>query len=159
MSSKGNLYIGRAGQMAVMAEFLLRGWNVAVPEVDIGDDLLVLRDADGNLSRIQVKTSSTTELQQGYSLRYSVRFSQLSQVLTPDVTFVFASRLQKKWNPFIVIPRDVLYNYHLIHDVGSRTQSGNVTFYFRYDNTKMTCGGQDFSGYLDNWDAWPLIEH
>ncbi|MEM7531514.1 MAG: hypothetical protein AAF639_05020 [Chloroflexota bacterium] len=159
MSNKTNLYIGRAGQMAVMAEFLLRGWNVAVPEVDIGDDLLVLRDEDGNLSRIQVKTASATALQQGYSLRYSVRFSQLSQFILPEVTFVFASRLNKQWNPFIVIPRDILFDSHRLHGVGSLTQSGNVTFYFRYDNSEITCGGQDFSHYLDNWDEWPIIEH
>ena len=44
MSRKANLYVGRAGQMAVISEFLIRGWNVAVPEVDIGDDLLVIKD-------------------------------------------------------------------------------------------------------------------
>jgi len=39
MSKKANLYIGRAGQMAVMAEFLIRGYNVAIPEVDGGRGL------------------------------------------------------------------------------------------------------------------------
>jgi hypothetical protein len=34
-------YVGRAGQLAVMAEFLLRGYNVAIPEVDEGDDIFV----------------------------------------------------------------------------------------------------------------------
>ncbi len=28
-----------------MAELLLRGWNVAIPEVDVGDDIFVVRDA------------------------------------------------------------------------------------------------------------------
>ena len=36
-------YVGRAGQLAVMSEFLLRGYNVAIPEVDEGDDVLVVR--------------------------------------------------------------------------------------------------------------------
>ena len=40
MSKKANLYVGRAGQMVVISEFLIRGWNVAVPEVDVGDDLV-----------------------------------------------------------------------------------------------------------------------
>lgn len=31
--------------MAVMAEFLVRGYNVAIPEVDIGDDIFVVRDS------------------------------------------------------------------------------------------------------------------
>lgn len=47
MPKRINLYTGRAGQMAVMAEFLIRGYNVAVPEVDVGDDILVVKDRSG----------------------------------------------------------------------------------------------------------------
>ena len=54
---KANLYVGRAGQMAVMAEFLVRGYNVAVPEVDVGDDIFVVKDNDGEYSRVQVNWS------------------------------------------------------------------------------------------------------
>ena len=32
-----------------MAELLLRGWNTTIPEVDVGDDIFVVRDNDGNL--------------------------------------------------------------------------------------------------------------
>ena len=34
MTKKFNLYVGKAGQLYVMSEFLMRGWNVAMPEVD-----------------------------------------------------------------------------------------------------------------------------
>lgn len=44
MSKKYNLYLGKAGQLAAMASFLVRGWNVATPEVDVGDDLFVVED-------------------------------------------------------------------------------------------------------------------
>jgi len=37
-----------AGQAAVKAEFLARGWNVAVLEVDVGDDLFIVRDDNGD---------------------------------------------------------------------------------------------------------------
>jgi hypothetical protein len=40
-----------------MAEFLLRGYNVAMPEVDIGDDIFVVHDREGELWRVQVKTA------------------------------------------------------------------------------------------------------
>jgi hypothetical protein len=33
-------YIGKSGQLAAMSEFLWRGWNVAMPEVDEGDDIV-----------------------------------------------------------------------------------------------------------------------
>lgn len=35
-------YTGKSGQLAVMAEFLIRGYNVAMPEVDEGDDVFVV---------------------------------------------------------------------------------------------------------------------
>ncbi len=34
MSKMFNNYIGKAGQLFAMSEFLMRGWNVAIPEVD-----------------------------------------------------------------------------------------------------------------------------
>ena len=47
MSKKFNLYLGKAGQLAAMSYFLMRGWNVATPEVDVGDDLFVVEDKKG----------------------------------------------------------------------------------------------------------------
>lgn len=43
MSKRFNQFIGKAGHLHIMAEFLMRGWNVAIPEVDMGDGF-------GNLS-------------------------------------------------------------------------------------------------------------
>lgn len=37
--SRQHLYTGKSGQLVVMAELVSRGYNVAVPEVDIGDEL------------------------------------------------------------------------------------------------------------------------
>ena len=59
--SKKDLYTGRAGHLAVMAELLIRGWNTAIPEVDVGDDIFVVHDSDGNLHRVQVKTTATSK--------------------------------------------------------------------------------------------------
>ncbi|HEY2293976.1 MAG TPA: group I intron-associated PD-(D/E)XK endonuclease [Thermoanaerobaculia bacterium] len=77
MSQKQNLYVGHAGQVAVMAEFLLRGWNVALPEVDVGEDMLVVKDETGELWRIQVKTATAKPLQTGYFAQFNVSLSQL----------------------------------------------------------------------------------
>ena len=35
-------YIGKAGHLAVVVELALQGYNVAVPEIDEGDDILVV---------------------------------------------------------------------------------------------------------------------
>jgi hypothetical protein len=47
-----HLYFGKAGHLFVMSEFLLRGWNVAIPEVDVGDDIFVVKDFNGELVTI-----------------------------------------------------------------------------------------------------------
>ena len=77
MPGKRNLYVGRAGQMAVMAEFLWRGWNVAVPEVDVGEDIFVVKDESGDLWRVQVKTATAQPQWQGYSAQFSIALEQL----------------------------------------------------------------------------------
>ena len=61
MKKNYHLYLGKAGHLTVMSEFLTRGWNVAIPEVDVGDDIFVVQDDNGTLRRVQVKTSTSTE--------------------------------------------------------------------------------------------------
>ena len=39
----GTQYTGKAGHLAVMGEFCLRGYNAAMPEIDKGDDVFVQR--------------------------------------------------------------------------------------------------------------------
>ena len=41
------IYKGKSTQLHVMSLLLLRGWNVTIPEVDTGDDILVLKDESG----------------------------------------------------------------------------------------------------------------
>jgi hypothetical protein len=60
----GTQYIGKAGQFAVMAELAFRGYNVAIPEIDVGDDVFVVNQGTGFLSRIQVKTATGRKLTQ-----------------------------------------------------------------------------------------------
>ena len=50
MTKKFNQYLGKAGHLFIMSEFLMLGWNVAIPEVDIGDDIFVVQDDSGTLS-------------------------------------------------------------------------------------------------------------
>jgi hypothetical protein len=45
-------YTGRSGQMAVMAELLDRECNVAVPEIDVGEDVFAFRDGEEAIARI-----------------------------------------------------------------------------------------------------------
>lgn len=46
--ARQDLFTGQAGEHAVISKFLIKGWNVAVPQVDVGDDLLVARQEDAS---------------------------------------------------------------------------------------------------------------
>jgi hypothetical protein len=64
-------YIGKAGHLAVMSELTLRGYNVAMPEIDKGDDVFAVKDATGAMWRLQVKTSQGTRSEKIPSLSIS----------------------------------------------------------------------------------------
>jgi len=44
VTKRFNQYLGKAGHLKVMSEFLMLGWNVAIPEVNIDDDIFVVQD-------------------------------------------------------------------------------------------------------------------
>jgi len=158
MSTRNNLYVGRAGQMAVMAEFLWRGWNTALPEVDLGDDVFVVKDDSGELSRVQVKTATAQAQNNGYSARFSVSLDQLNTPRTPDLVYVFTIRGASGWEPFVVIGRDVLLEEHEARGVGSVSQ-GSVLLRFVLSTSRLTCSGRDFTPYRDDWSRWPILAH
>lgn len=145
--------------MAVMAEFLLRGYNVAVPEVDIGDDIFVVRDGHGEYSRVQVKTALVTATRSGYSARYALRLDQLLTLSAPEIWYVFANRLDKVWVSFLVISRPTLDTLYNQYQLGSLNRQGMLSLYLTYTDTQVRCSGRDFSEYLNNWDAWPYVQH
>src|SRR3954468_17919885 len=62
-------YTGRSGQMAIMAELLARGSNVAIPEIDVGQDLFAFLDGQSAVDRLQIKTANARKLRikDGYS--------------------------------------------------------------------------------------------
>jgi len=162
MPGRSELYVGRAGQLAVMAEFLLRGYNVAIPEVDVGDDVFVVKDSDGDLSRIQVKTARKLErLKKGFAVRFTVREEQLLAIRLPRLHFVIAIREQDRWTRFVVIPQGILSDEYQLHQIGTRNaMSGTVTFRLSFHGELgVRCGKRDFSSYLANWSYWPQIEH
>jgi hypothetical protein len=158
MSKRQNLYVGRAGQMAVMGEFLWRGWNVAFPEVDVGEDAFVVKDEDGELWRVQVKTATAQPQQRGYSAQFSISLDQLEIPRDPDLVYVFAIRSSSSWEPFIIIDRDTLWEEYENHGVGSVADS-SLILRFTLQDSKLHCSRRDFQAYLNNWSHWPVLSH
>jgi hypothetical protein len=110
-----HLYLGKAGHLTVMSEFLTRCWNVAIPEVDIGDDIFVVQDDNGTLRRVQVKTSTSTIRQASYSGQFIIPLGQLRNIANIPVHYVFIVRHNEQWTKPIIIRQDYQEaNMHLV---------------------------------------------
>jgi hypothetical protein len=149
-------YVGKAGQLVAMAEFLLRGYNVAMPEVDVGDDIFVVHDRIGRLWRIQVKTAVGKRRGYGYSGKFAVSLVQLQEPKDPDLYYVFALRKGDQWE-FLVIPRQTLRVEHEEQGAGS-VSGGNVILTLRFRKQEVLCSGRDFRHHRNNWQEWPVNE-
>ncbi|MCX4242734.1 PDDEXK-like family protein [Paraliomyxa miuraensis] len=152
------LVVGRSGELATLSELLLRGWLPARPEIDVGDDALIL-DGIGTLLRVQIKSATSTLADGGRCRRaqFSLRLDQIQTAQTPDLCYVLATRIDDQWTNFVILSRDDLRIEHDLHGVGSAHQ-GRLTLnlYFRSDGTVMagTSHGdaqRDWTRFRDRW--------
>lgn len=158
MSKKFNLYLGKAGQLFTMSEFLARGWNVATPEVDVGDDLFVVEDKKGLFQRVQVKTAQAIERQGSYSVQFNVPMSQLEAFISPEIYYIFLVRKQSKWSDMLIIPRETLLAFYKNRHVGT-VANDSLLLYFSFKEQTISCSKVDFTPFLDNFQDFPIIEH
>lgn len=158
MTKKNNQYLGKAGHLFVMSEFLARGWNVAIPEVDVGDDILVLEDATGNLSKVQVKTANVTKRKEGYSAQFQLNYTNLNNVVRVPTYYVLVVRVEDNWAKPLIISQNALLGYVQNDQMGSRHQD-TITLYVAYTPQTVTCSNIDLSIYLDNYQDFPTIVH
>ena len=158
MTKKFNQYLGKAGHLAVMSEFLMLGWNVAIPEVDIGDDIFVVQNDNGTLRRVQVKTSKATVRQNSFSGQFNVSVKNLRNISNILVHYVFIVRQNDQWSKFLIVRQDYLLDHFDNNKVGSEHE-GNITFYISFTGDKIECSGQDFTKYVQDFTDFPFIEH
>jgi hypothetical protein len=151
----GTSYIGKAGQLAAMAEFLLRGYNVAQPEVDVGDDIFVVHDRSGKMWRIQVKTAICKQRRYGWSGQVNVAEEQLKESKTPDLHYVFALRCGNQWE-FVNFPRQTVNDEYKEHDAGTLNRE-KVIFTIRLHVTDVQCSGRSWQLFHNNWAEWPTL--
>lgn len=158
--SKYNLYLGQAGQSYIMSQFLKRGYNVAVPQVDVGDDIFVVEDASGLFHRIQVKTAQGKATKYGFATRFKVSIDQLIRPVTPELIYSFVSDFNHQWQPTIVISRRELFNFYDNNNFGSSID-GDLLLYFQFksDFSKVICSKISFLEHLENWENFPIIKH
>lgn len=102
-------HFGRAGEFFAMSELLLRGWNVAVLVVDVGEDVFVIDDNDKSTRRVQVKSSVIRKGKANFTLSRA----QLRSTHATPLIYMFLARSDEScsWR-FFVIPRSRLLELH-----------------------------------------------
>jgi len=157
---RNKLYLGKAGQFVAMSEFLVRGWNVAIPEVDIGDDIFVVRDETGDFVRVQVKTSNVKTFKNNYGVQFRLSHKQLQQTFTPDLLYILVVRYTEGFNKFIIIKRDELLTKVQLENVGSISNDYLQLYFSINKNTwSVTCNSKNFTQYVNDFQLFPKIDH
>jgi PD-(D/E)XK endonuclease len=151
------IYKGKAAQLHVMSQLLLRGWNVAIPEIDTGDDVLVVKDETGELRKVQVK-STYTVLQQDrnhFKVKFNIPGKQLTREQPVELTYFFVVLKNGVWHSqIIIIQRDQLeYKLSLMKE---NTNKENINFYVTFSKKKAISQSEDFSGFINDYSLFPV---
>lgn len=157
MKKNYHLYLGKAGHLTVMSEFLTRGWNVAIPEVDIGDDIFVVQDDNGTLRRVQVKTSAPIHSKKGYKAQFNIPLRQLKNISNVPVHYVFIVRVDEGWSKPVIIRQDFLLDHFQNDKIGSLHKE-NLNIHLYFSGKGVTCKNVDFSKYVADFSDFPIIE-
>lgn len=157
-----NQYLGKAGHLRVMSNFLVRGWNVAMPEVDIGDDVFVVKDEEGLLRRVQVKTatSRTKEKASGFTATYSLRIDQLMNLSEIPIHYVFMvwKRADNEWTRPIIIRQDALLDQVTLEKL-RQTKSNNLTITLVFNSNDVLHGRRSWKNHEEDYRDFPIIDH
>jgi len=158
-------HFGRAGQFVAMAELLARGWNVAVPEVDVGDDVFTAHDDGSQLIRLQIKTSRTVIAEDG-SLRAQFTLWREQLFIDEEVRlfYVFVTLIEARWR-FVVIDRKVLGEIRRQFEKTTRPGPGRrpsasgdwINFEVQVRGDAVRGWGCDLLPYAENWNEFPIV--
>jgi hypothetical protein len=141
-------YFGTAGEYAVASEYLFNGYNVSIPSVDTGIDLIVFKG--GRFSNVQVKTASEVN----GKFQFTIRNKALSNNSGIDTYYVLVCRRLLKQgfqNDCIVLPSTSI---DFLLSTGVLKQSENTTsLHIVITNSQfMLNGSQDVTKLVNKFD-------
>lgn len=116
-------YIGKAGEMAVMAELLFRNFNVAMMTVDKGIDIVAANEM-GKYFHIQVKTTGGKD----GVYAFSIKRKAFDASNAGNTFYIFVMRTPSK-SDFLILPNAILASYIALDVVrGADTLSLRVAY-------------------------------
>jgi hypothetical protein len=165
-------HFGRAGEFFAMSEILLRGWNVAVPVVDVGDDVFIIDDNDKSTLRLQVKSSrlQVNTATSVSSVKYTLSRKQLREEQPIELLYMFMIRNGAKWS-FLVIPGARLDELHREYLGVTRAGRGRrpktdddaktdaLTFEISFTTEGPKAWGVSLAEFFESWpESLPELE-
>jgi hypothetical protein len=159
-------HFGRAGEYAALSEFLLRGYNVAVPSVDVGDDVFIIDDREGTTWRVQIKSGDRSAVKAEdaatMTVQYTLSRRQLREQKATELYFMLMVRWFLRWR-FLLIPRselaDLRNNYvkqphagpgrRPVGDHESKSDSLNLSVTWTHCDAEGW--GSSLHQYMDKW--------
>jgi hypothetical protein len=153
-------FTGRAGQLAVLAELLMRRVNAAIPEVDEGEDTLAFVSGAALIDHIQVKTAVATALktEDCYAAKVSVPLTQMKERDEPPLYYVFAVRLADAWSDFVILSRKQLERQREEGVGYVNTKAGELQLYLSFSPTTLTVSQRDWSPFRGAWQSLPVLQ-
>lgn len=154
-------HFGRAGEFFAMSELLLRGWNVAVPVVDVGDDVFVVDDNDKTTYRVQVKSARSDTSQYVFKLSRK----QLRTAQEIELFYLFLIRYEARWR-FLAFRREQLMEIRDAYEIsdGQRSRGrppvkdadakgDDLILRIVFEEHSPEGWGKKLAQYLDTWPA------
>src|SRR5688572_751771 len=92
-----SLFFAKSGNLFVISEFLLRGWNVANSQIEANDDTFIVHDEKGTFRRIQVKTAESNGTKNKINARFRIPLYQLRNIGHVRLYYVFTVRHLAHW--------------------------------------------------------------
>ncbi|OPX89009.1 MAG: hypothetical protein A4E52_01125 [Pelotomaculum sp. PtaB.Bin013] len=152
MDKNHALFIGKAGEMAVVSELLFRGFNANILAVDYGADVIALKN--NKVYQVQVKTRT---LSSRNKVLYQFRKDTFDELNQQGYYVVLVIRDEEGINDYIIMPGNTVSIFIAkgwVEDykdiwrmwIGLREseEGKKVVFMRRISNT--------ITEYLNNWD-------
>ena len=140
-------FTGKAGEHLVCSELLFRGYNASIMSVDVGMDIVAVKD--NQLFSIQVKTANLNRFN---AYVFDVRKVSFERHSNSNVFYIFVLR-GKKDTHFLIVPyhemeRKVHDGAILEVDHGKRYR---VNVKFRKDKVYLGNKEHEMDYFLNNW--------
>lgn len=140
-------FTGKGGEHLVCSELLFRGFNASIMSVDVGMDIVAVKD--NSLFGIQVKTSNLNKFN---TYVFDIRKVSFERHSTSNVYYIFVLHGEGK-NHFLILPfhemeKKVHEKAILEVDHGKRYR---VNIKFRDEKVYLGTKEHEMGYFLDNW--------